>query len=98
MSATWEPEEPLRLRPLGPAGAIRATIRGVPLLLLLAGGLLLLLLARLLEQPLHGSRRPWTPWITVAVCRGALLLLGLRVRGAQWVGLLVGAAGVAIKA
>ena len=80
MSLAWEPKTPLRLRPPGIAGGLRALGRGVPLVLLLALGLLLLLLLRLLERPLHGSRRPWTPWITVAVCRGALLLLGLRAR------------------
>lgn len=79
MSLTWEPDEPLRLRPVGAAGGVRAVSRGAPLVLLLALGLLLLLLLRLLERPLHGQRRPWTPWITVAVCRGALRLLGLRV-------------------
>jgi 1-acyl-sn-glycerol-3-phosphate acyltransferase len=42
-----------------------------------------LLLLRLVEQPIWGRRRPVTPFITVLVCRMALVLLGLRleVRG-----------------
>lgn len=42
------------------------------------GGLALLLLLRLVERPLFGLHRPWTPWITQAVCRLALWLMGLR--------------------
>ncbi|MEO1239363.1 MAG: lysophospholipid acyltransferase family protein, partial [Pseudomonadota bacterium] len=42
------------------------------------GGLVLLLGLRLIERPLFGARRPWTPFITQRVCRGALGLLGIR--------------------
>jgi 1-acyl-sn-glycerol-3-phosphate acyltransferase len=49
------------------------------------GGLVLLLAVRLVEAPLHGLHRPWTPWITQAVCRAAFVILGMthRVRGEQ---------------
>ena len=53
-------------------------LRGVPLVLLVFGGLGVLLLVRLIELPLWGSHRPWTPRITQFVCRVALRLLGLR--------------------
>lgn len=59
------------------AGWLRAVLRGVPLAFLVFGGLALLLLVRLVEAPLFGLRRPWTPAITVAVCRGGLRILGL---------------------
>jgi len=51
------------------------------------GGLALLLLVRLVEAPLHGLHRPWTPWITQTVCRTAFVILGMRhaVRGEQMV-------------
>jgi lyso-ornithine lipid O-acyltransferase len=72
-------EEPLPPVPPTPIGVLRAVLRGVPLLLLIAGGLGLMLLLRLVERPLCHPRRPVTPAITVAVCRGTLGLLGLRV-------------------
>ena len=52
------------------------------------GGLALLLLVRLVERPLYGLHRPWTPWITQAVCRLALRLMGLpvTVRGPRMTG------------
>ncbi|MGR3485104.1 MAG: lysophospholipid acyltransferase family protein [Paracoccaceae bacterium] len=75
-------------RPLGPAGVARALARGLPLATTVFGGLALLLALRLIERPLHGAHRPWSPGITVAVCRAALRILGLdhRVRGAPMTG------------
>ena len=69
---------PLRLRDW-----LRVIRRGLPLALLVFGGLLILLLVRLVERPLQGTHRPWTPAITVTVCRLSLGLLGIghRVRG-----------------
>lgn len=45
--------------------------------------LCLLLLVRLIERPLFGMARPWTPHITQFVCRAAFSILGigLTVRG-----------------
>jgi 1-acyl-sn-glycerol-3-phosphate acyltransferase len=80
VSLTWQPDRPLDPAPVAWVGRLRALLRGLPLLLLLGGGLLVMLLLRLVERPLRHPRRPWTPWITVAVCRGALRILGLRVR------------------
>jgi lyso-ornithine lipid O-acyltransferase len=62
---------------IGAWGALRAVLRGLPLALVVFGGLTVLLLVRLVERPLHGEARPWTPWITVAVCRAAIRILGL---------------------
>lgn len=71
-------------RRIGPGGWLRVIWRGGLLALVAYGGLALLLLLRLVERPLHGAARPWTPHITQAVCRTAFVLLGIghKVRGA----------------
>jgi len=88
VSLTWRPEEELVPPRPGPAGLLCAVLRGVPLLLLLAAGLALKLLIRAAEALLCGPRRPVSPWVTVAVCRLALRLLGMRARaeGQPWRG------------
>ncbi|WP_225028064.1 lysophospholipid acyltransferase family protein [Xinfangfangia pollutisoli] len=65
---------------IGPAGWLRALARGIPMAILTYLGLVLLLLLRLVEAPLFGPVRPWTPHLTQAVCRMNLALLGLRLR------------------
>jgi 1-acyl-sn-glycerol-3-phosphate acyltransferase len=64
-------------------GMLRAVRRGLPMALVTYGALIALLLLRLVERPLFGLSRPWTPWITQWVCRTNLVILGLRreVRG-----------------
>ncbi len=77
MSPTWTsdtPPDPVRMTPLG---YLRVLYRGLPLAVLVFGGLALHLVIRLVEQPIHGLHRPWTPWITQFVCRNALRILGL---------------------
>ncbi|MCK0166387.1 1-acyl-sn-glycerol-3-phosphate acyltransferase [Jannaschia sp. S6380] len=71
-------------RPLTWRDRLRVARRGVPMATVVFGGLLVLLALRLIERPVYGLRRPFTPWITQAVCRAALAILGLRrdVRGA----------------
>ena len=56
---------------------LRAALRGAVLLVLVFGGLTVLLILRLVERPLYGLRRPVTPYITMAVCRAALRVLGI---------------------
>ena len=77
--SVWESEEgypePLKL---GFGGVVRAIVRGIPLAILVFGCLFLLLLLRLIEKPLFGLRRPWTPYITQFVCRNAFRLMGIR--------------------
>ena len=76
--STWDSEtEPPHHR-VSAVGALYGLLRAVPLALLVFGGLLLLLAVRLIERPLHGMARPWTPYITQTVCRGALMILGIR--------------------
>lgn len=52
--------------------------RGAALVLVTLGGLALLLALRLIERPLFGLARPWTPWLTQGVCRVSLRIMGLR--------------------
>ncbi len=76
-SPTWTSDEPPpRLRP-GALGWTLVVIRGAILALLIFGCLGLLLLTRLVERPLFGHNRPWTPRITVFVCRNAFRVMGL---------------------
>lgn len=75
---TWDPtQEPPQVR-IGPGGVFLVLFRGVILVSLIFGGLGFLLLVRLVERPLHGVQRPWTPWIVQGVCAMALIVLGIR--------------------
>ncbi|MGV8954128.1 MAG: lysophospholipid acyltransferase family protein [Cypionkella sp.] len=57
-----------------------AVVRGTVLGSVVYGGLLILLLLRLIERPLFGLNRLWTPAITQTVCRAAFFILGLPLR------------------
>jgi lyso-ornithine lipid O-acyltransferase len=85
VTPTWTSDDPPPPARIGAAGWLRAIPRGVALAGVTFGGLLLLLLVRLVEAPVHGLHRPWTPWITQGVCRTAFAILGMahRVRGTQ---------------
>jgi 1-acyl-sn-glycerol-3-phosphate acyltransferase len=75
----WKSEPFLRPR-IGPLGWLRVARRGGLLALVVYGGLVLLLFLRLIERPVFGLRRPWTPHITQNVCRAAFVILGLPIR------------------
>ena len=78
MNQTWEGEGGYpETRPIGIMGALRILVRGVVLGALVFGCLLILLAIRLVEKPVHGLHRPWTPYITQFVCRNALRILGI---------------------
>ena len=80
---SWNAVDPDELPPLKGADWLRVVARGLPLGIVTFGCLGLLLLVRLIEAPLFGSARPWTPRITMFVCRSAFVLLGMghRVHG-----------------
>jgi 1-acyl-sn-glycerol-3-phosphate acyltransferase len=82
---TWDSEVPPPRAPLGPGDWLRVMWRGAVLGTVVFGGLALLLLVRLVERPLFGVARPWTPWITQGVCRTAFVVLrmGYLVEGRQ---------------
>lgn len=80
MSLTWTGlPAPPPARP-GLAGWLRLVVRAPLVIGLLTVGLAVKSALRLPEALVCGPRRPATPWVTVAVCRMALPLLGLRVR------------------
>ena len=77
----WTGEGPLPApKRVGPLGWARVVLRGLPILVILLAGLALTLLLRLVERPLFAPARPLSPWITIAVCRATLWLMGLRLR------------------
>ncbi len=78
MTPAWASDDAPDLRVPGLAGWARVALRAPALGALVFGGLSLLLLIRLVEKPVHGLHRPWTPWITQGVCRTALRIVGLR--------------------
>ncbi len=79
MSQAWTPDEDdeIDLSHITLAGWLRMLRRALPLALLVFGCLALLLLLRVIERPLHGMHRPWTPHITQFVCRNAFRLIGM---------------------
>lgn len=66
--------------PIGPAGWLMVAWRAPLLVLWVFGGLALHLTLRLIERPLFGLRRPVTPFVTQAVCKGAMAILGIPLR------------------
>lgn len=74
---------PIDLPPLGPMAWVRIAIKGGLLGAVTYTGLAILLLARLIEAPLFGQNRPFTPYITQFVCKSAFVILRLQlvVRG-----------------
>lgn len=77
MTPTWDSSEPLEIASLSFAAKARAGTKALLLALLIFSGLSLLLILRLVERPLFGSQRPWTPQLTVIVCLAALWIVGL---------------------
>ncbi|MEL6449845.1 MAG: 1-acyl-sn-glycerol-3-phosphate acyltransferase [Pseudomonadota bacterium] len=77
MSVTWEGGPPPVARAITTLGWLRLTRRAVAIVLTILAGLACLLPLRLIERPIFGQARPWTPWITQAVCRMSLRWMGL---------------------
>lgn len=80
MKALWYSEKAPAKPRISATGWVRAVIRGAIWVPMAMVGLLLLLLVRLFERPIWGQYRPWTPYITQAVCRITLMILGIRFR------------------
>lgn len=77
MTVTWDDGNVPPPRRFGLGDWLRVALRGLAVGTLVFGGLAVLLLVRLVERPLCGLRLPVTPFITVAVCKGALRLMRL---------------------
>lgn len=78
MTDGWLTAPPPEPTGRGAAAWARVAIRGLALGSVVFGGLAVLLAIRLIERPIHGVARPWTPWITQGVCRGAFAIMGIR--------------------
>lgn len=80
---TWREELESDRPRIGPVGYALILLRGGLFAFVTYGGLLVLLACRLVERPLCGRDRPATPYITRAVCRASLAIMGIRysVRG-----------------
>lgn len=66
--------------PIGAPGWLLVALRLPVLAVVVFGGLAVHLALRLFERPVFGLRRPITPFVTQAVCKGALAVLGLPLR------------------
>nr|WP_306151143.1 lysophospholipid acyltransferase family protein [Roseovarius sp. MMSF_3281] len=53
-------------------------LRGAALSIVIGLSVVLMGLIRLVEKPVYGVSRPWTPWITQWVCRSAFAILGMQ--------------------
>lgn len=72
----WRNDE-VAIPPMTAGAWVRVAWRGGLLGAVTYGGLVVLLVARLIEAPLFAPRRPFTPYITQAVCKAALAILRL---------------------
>lgn len=77
MSLVWDDGSGMDLTRPDARGWLQVARRGLPAVLLTFGCLLILLLVRLVERPIHGVHRPWTPFITQFVCRNVIRLIGM---------------------
>lgn len=80
MTPTWTGAEEPTPQKITLAGLIRVVVRGTALAIILLTGVVSMFLARLIERPLCGVNRPATPYITQAVCRSALRIMGLTLK------------------
>ena len=78
MIPTWDPGDEQVLPRQDTVGWARFAARFVPMAIVTFGGLGVLMAFRILERPLFGAGRPVTPWITQAVCRTNMAILGVR--------------------
>ena len=79
-SPSWvSDDEPISPR-ISMSGWMRVLIRGLGLGVYTFGGLAVLLLVRLIEKPVFGDQRPFTPKITQSVSRFAFWILGMRLQ------------------
>lgn len=87
MTSTWHPDkdDEVDLSQIGVLGWLRFGARALPIVVMIVICLALLLLLRLIERPIYGMHRPFTPYITQFVCRNAFRIMGMgfSVKGQQ---------------
>ncbi len=71
-------EAPMAMPGISPLGWLLVLGRGGVLGAVTYGGLLLLLLVRLIERPLFGPSRPFSPFLTQFVCRAAFPIMQMQ--------------------
>ena len=74
---TWRSEQEPDLPKITATGWLRVILRGAVLIALILICLAALLMLRLVERPFFGQARPWSPFMTQIVCRGAFVILGI---------------------
>ena len=74
---TWDSSDHPPQNNISPLRWCIVLLRGMPIALVVSLGLLLTLFLRLVEYPLFGQTRLITPYITQAVCRLSLFLIGI---------------------
>lgn len=80
MSLTWHSEDMPPAPRITWAGWLRASLRGMAIAALVLLGLAAIGVTRLVERPVHGVARPWTPRIVQLFSRGLFVVMGLRCR------------------
>jgi 1-acyl-sn-glycerol-3-phosphate acyltransferase len=80
VSVTWQSGDPPPVVRRGAGHIPRVILRGGLLCVVILSGVLATLPLRLIERPLYGVQRPWSPRITQWVCRCAFAVLGMRHR------------------
>lgn len=78
MTVTWQSPTPPPEITLSARDRIRALRRGAAVVALIAGGVVISLPLRLIERPVFGLHRPWSPHVTQWVSRAVFALLGMR--------------------
>jgi 1-acyl-sn-glycerol-3-phosphate acyltransferase len=88
VSVTWRSGTPPPEVSRGAGHWPRVVLRGTLLMLLLLAGVIATLPLRLIERPVYGAHRPWTPAITKWVCQWVFAILGMahRIEGQPMTG------------
>jgi 1-acyl-sn-glycerol-3-phosphate acyltransferase len=77
---TWTSPELPPTTSIGPLGWLLVVIRGTAVCCVVGLGLLMIMALRLFERPFFGLHRPISPYVTVAVGRVSLAVMGLRLK------------------
>ena len=78
MKFRWQSEVPPPEFTLTPGGWLRVGLRGLGMALVILVGVVIAVALRLVERPLYGVHRPWTPYVTQWVCWAVFRVLGMR--------------------
>lgn len=77
MKFRWDSDVPPADFTLTPGGWLRVGMRGLSMALVILLGVVVSVALRLIEGPLHGLHRPWTPHVTQWVCWAVFRVLGM---------------------